>query len=135
MKVPIYEDKTFTFNANETYDVKGTPTNGKKIIQDYWNTYYPRESANFKTDTNWLRLRTISLSYNMPTTLLERTKFINNATFTLTGTNLLLLTNYKGMDPETSAAGSGIAGSSSVGIDFNGVPSTAGVSFGINLTF
>ncbi|MGV8962986.1 MAG: SusC/RagA family TonB-linked outer membrane protein [Candidatus Saccharimonadaceae bacterium] len=135
VKIPIYEDKSFTFNANETYDVKGTPTNGKKIIQDYWNTYYPRESANFKTDTNWLRLRTISLSYNMPTTLLERTKFINNATFTLTGTNLLLLTNYKGMDPETSAAGSGIAGSSSVGIDFNGVPSTAGVSFGINLTF
>lgn len=135
VKVPIYEDKTFTFNANDTYDVKGTPTNGKKIIQDYWNTYYPRESANFKTETNWLRLRSISLSYNLPTEVLNQTKFINNATFTLTGTNLLLFTNYKGMDPETSAAGSGIAGSSSVGIDFNGVPSTAGVAFGINLTF
>ena len=135
VKVPVYEDKSFTFKPEETYDVKGTPTSGRKIIQDYWNTYYPRESANFSTKTNWLRLRTVSLSYRLPASLLEKTKFISNVDFTLTGTNLLLFTNYKGMDPETSAAGSGIAGSSSVGIDFNGVPSTSGIAFGINLTF
>ncbi len=135
VEVPIYEDKSFTFKPDETYDVKGTLTSGRKIIQDYWNSYYPRESANFQTNTNWLRLRTISLSYSLPSSLLERSKFIKNAIFTLSGTNLLLLTNYKGMDPETSAAGSGITGSSSVGIDYNGVPSTAGISFGINATF
>ena len=135
VKTPIYEDKSFTFKAEETYDVKGTPTSGRKIIQDYWSSYYPRESANFSTDTNWLRLRTVSLSYSLPTSVLERAKYISNVSFSLTGTNLLLFTNYKGMDPETSAAGSGVAGSSSVGIDYNGVPSTSGVSFGINLTF
>ena len=53
----------------------------------------------------------------------------------MTGTNLLLLTNYKGLDPEASAAGSGVVGSSSVGIDYCGVPSTQGFSFGLNLTF
>ena len=133
--IPVYEDKSFTFKPDETYDVNGTPTSGRKIIQDYWGSYYPRESANFSTKTNWLRLRTVSLSYRLPASLLEKTKYISNVDFTLTGTNLLLFTNYKGMDPETSAAGSGIAGSSSVGIDFNGVPSTSGVAFGINLTF
>jgi hypothetical protein len=39
------------------------------------------------------------------------------------------------MDPETSAAGSGAIGSSSVGIDYNGIPALSGVSFGLNVTF
>jgi len=39
------------------------------------------------------------------------------------------------MDPETSAAGSGVIGPSSVGIDYCGVPATAGMAFGINVTF
>jgi hypothetical protein len=50
------------------------------------------------------------------------------------GTNLLTLTNYKGMDPEVSAAG-GTGGSGSTGIDYLGVPAVASLTFGINLTF
>lgn len=137
-EAPIYEDRTFTFEADQMYDVKGVQTSGRKIIQDYWSDFYTRESANFMTNTNWLRLRSISLSYNFANELVKSvglSKVVKGATATLTGTNLWLLTNYKGMDPETSAAGSGVVGSSSVGIDYNGVPSTAGVSFGINLKF
>ena len=48
--------------------------------------------------------------------------------------NLLLFTNYNG-DPEVAAAGAGVGGSSSVGFDYCGVPATAGMTFGINLTF
>ena len=138
---PVYENRTFTFNANESYVTgakqDGTPVyqSGRYIIQQYWNNYYARESANFMTETNWLRLRNISLSYSMPSKLLRSSKFIKGCLFTVTGDNLLLFTNYKGMDPETSAAGSGITGSSSVGIDYCGVPATAGMSFGINLKF
>ena len=39
------------------------------------------------------------------------------------------------MDPETCVSGSGTGGSGSAGIDYCGVPATAGMSFGINLTF
>jgi len=135
---PVYEDKTFTFNANESYLVSGAQTSGKKIIQDYWGVHYIKESANFMTKTNWLRLRTVSVSYDFGNSLLKKSnvsKVIKGLTATLTGTNLWLLTNYKGLDPEASAAGSGVTGSSSVGIDYNGVPSTAGVTFGVNLKF
>jgi ferric enterobactin receptor len=38
-------------------------------------------------------------------------------------------------DPEVAAAGSGAVGSSSVGIDYCGVPATASFAFGVNLTF
>lgn len=135
---PVYEDKTFTYEAGKFYDIRGVQTSGESIIQNYWSDFYARESANFMTNTNWLRLRSISFSYNFANELVKAaglSKVIKGATATLTGTNLWLMTNYKGMDPETSAAGSGIVGSSSVGIDYNGVPSTAGVAFGINLKF
>lgn len=132
---PVYEDKTFTFNADKTYNMQGTQTDGKNVIQNYWSNYYAEESANFMTKTNWLRLRSVSLSYTLPQTLLARTKVIKGCTLSVTGSNLLLFTNYKGLDPEASAAGSGISGSSSVGIDYCGVPATAGMSFGVNITF
>lgn len=144
-KNPIYEAKTFTFDAGKFYDkndasreVPSSDPNarsGRAIIQNYWASYYAMESANFMTDTNWLRLRSLSLSYTFPKQWLAKTKFIKGLSATLTGTNLFVWTNYKGMDPETSAAGSGAVGSSSVGIDYCGVPATAGVSFGVNVTF
>lgn len=135
---PVYEDKTFTFLADQMYDIKGVSTSGRKIIQDYWSDFYARESANFMVKTNWLRLRNISMSYNFSDGVLKNagvSKVVKGLTATLTGTNLWLLTNYKGLDPEASAAGSGVTGSSSVGIDYNGVPSTAGVMFGLNFRF
>ena len=144
-KEPSYVSKTFTFDANKYYnknnageEVSSTDPNaksGRSIIQNYWAGSYGLESANYMTNTNWLRLRSVSLSYTFPQQMLAKTKFIKGLSATLTGTNLLLLTNYKGMDPETSAAGAGAVGSSSVGIDYCGVPATAGVSFGVNITF
>jgi len=75
------------------------------------------------------------LSYNLPQKIVNRTNFLKAASLTLSGTNLILLTNYDGMDPETSAAGAGVVGSGSSGIDYAGVPNTAGVSVGLNLKF
>jgi len=66
---------------------------------------------------------------------LKRSKIFKAASVTATGTNLWLWTNYSGMDPEVSAAGAGVIGSGSVGVDYAGVPATAGVTFGLNLKF
>ena len=131
---PIYTDKTFTFESGKTYDFNGQKASGDVIIANYYGTYYPRESANFMTEVNSLRLRNISLSYELPKSLLEKIKFIKRASLTATANNVLLFTNYDG-DPEVAAAGSGAVGSSSVGIDYCGVPATASFAFGVNLTF
>ncbi|MFT3904036.1 MAG: SusC/RagA family TonB-linked outer membrane protein [Niabella sp.] len=134
---PIYSDlKTFEYERGKMYTIGNQQVSGENVINNYWwQSAYNLESANYMTKTNWLRLRTISLGYSLPGSLLSRVKAIKGATFTVTGTNLWLLTNYKGMDPETSAAGAGIIGSSSVGIDYNGIPALSGVTFGLNLTF
>ena len=125
---------TTTYEAGKTYMVDGKSYSGEYMIQQYYTGYMNGETAQYLTKTNWLRLRSISLSYDFKD-LIKNVKFIKGATATLSGNNLFLWTNYKGMDPETSAAGSGVIGSSSVGIDYCGVPATAGMSFGINLTF
>ena len=104
-------------------------------IRQYWADRYLLESANFMTKTNWLRLRSISLTFTAPSEWLKSISFIKGLSATVSANNLFVITNYKGMDPETSAAGAGIVGSSSVGMDYCGVPATKGMSFGINLKF
>jgi TonB-linked SusC/RagA family outer membrane protein len=136
-KTPVYsEPKTFEYEAGKKYQVGTQTQSGEYIIQNlWWQNAYNLNSANYMTKTNWLRLRSVSLSYSLPAQILSKQKVIKGLTATLTGTNLLLWTNYKGMDPETSAAGSGVVGSSSVGIDYCGIPALAGMSFGLNITF
>ena len=133
LKAPIWEEETRTYEANQTYTIGGASRSGKYMIQQYWNTYL-NHSPNFMTETNWVRLRSISLSYNFKD-ILKKQNFIRGLTATITGTNLWLLTNYKGMDPEVAMSGSGVGGSGSNGFDYCGVPATSGISFGLNITF
>lgn len=109
----------------------------REVVADerYYRDILLNHAPSFIEEVNWLRLRSVSLSYAMPNTLLNKVKFIKGASLTLTGTNLLLFTNYTGMDPETSAAGAGVIGSGSVGIDYAGVPATSGVAVGLNIKF
>ena len=109
----------------------------REVVADerYYRDIYLNNAAFFIEDVNWLRLRSVSLAYSLPGSVLARMPYVKGATVTATGTNLLLLTNYSGMDPETSAAGAGVIGSGSVGIDYAGVPATAGFAVGLNVRF
>ena len=76
-----------TYNANETYQVGNSTRSGKYMIQEYYKNY-AKNAYNFITDTNWLRLRSISLSYDFKD-LLKKQNIIKGLTATITGTNLL----------------------------------------------
>lgn len=125
---------TNTWEADKTYTFNGVQMSGYNIIKDYYQNYYSKESANYITDVNSLRLRSVSLSYEFPKTWLSKIGFVKRASVSVAATNLLLITNYDG-DPEVAAAGAGVGGSSSVGFDYCGVPATSTMSFGLNLTF
>ncbi len=125
---------TNTWEADKTYMYSGKVTSGYNIIKSYYNSYYGYECSNYITDVNLLRLRSLSLSYNFPKELMKKTGFLKGANVSVAANNLLLFTNYEG-DPEAAAAGAGVGGSSSVGFDYCGIPSTTGMTFGINLTF
>ncbi|HVY75971.1 MAG TPA: SusC/RagA family TonB-linked outer membrane protein [Puia sp.] len=125
-------DYTQTYDANQTYTINGTTFDGKYMIQQYWLNY-AANSYNFITSVNWVKLRSLSLTYDF-TSMLTNKKVIKGLSATAVGTNLFTWTNYKGMDPEVSAAG-GTGGSGSTGIDYLGVPAVASFTFGVNITF
>jgi len=121
-----------TYTAGQNYVIGSTTYAGSYLIQQYWQNY-AANSYNFITNVNWLKLRSVNLSYDF-TGLLRGQKVFRTLTATAVGTNLLTWTNYKGMDPEVSAAG-GTGGSGSQGIDYLGVPAVRTFTFGINASF
>ncbi|HEV2833345.1 MAG TPA: SusC/RagA family TonB-linked outer membrane protein [Hanamia sp.] len=104
------------------------------LNQDYYRLLYANQGYDFVEDGGWVRLRYASLSYNVPSRLLGNSK-IRGLSFTATGRNLLLITDYSGVDPEVSGSGAGVGGSGSFGFDNLGVPATRGFDLGVKLTF
>ena len=126
------EAYTQTYEAGKTYTFGSTTYSGEAMIQRYWSNYYSN-SYNFIQSVNWLKLRSLSLSYDF-TRLIRNHTVIKRLSANITGQNLFTITNYKGMDPEVSTAG-GTGGSGATGIDYCSVPSVRTFTFGVNVTF
>ncbi|WP_282037518.1 SusC/RagA family TonB-linked outer membrane protein [Saccharicrinis aurantiacus] len=95
------------------------------------NTDNSRISTRFIEDASYLRLKTVSLSYDLPQSLLSKIN-LSNVRIYATGENLLTFTNYSGFDPEVNAFG----GSNTMqGIDYGTYPQTRNYIFGLNVTF
>lgn len=126
------EAYTQTYEAGKTYTFGKTTYSGEAMIQKYWDNYADN-SYNFIQSVNWLKLRSLSLSYDF-TSLLRSHTIIKRLSANITAQNLFTLTNYKGMDPEVCTAG-GTGGSGATGIDYCSVPSVRTFTFGVNVTF
>jgi TonB-dependent starch-binding outer membrane protein SusC len=90
-----------------------------------------RISSRFIEDGSYLRLKTISLAYNLDKRLISRIGMSSARVF-LTGQNLLTFTQYSGMDPEVNYAG---PSDLIIGVDFFTHPQVRVISAGINLGF
>ncbi|NII84537.1 MULTISPECIES: SusC/RagA family TonB-linked outer membrane protein [unclassified Pedobacter] len=104
------------------------------LNQNYYQTIYASQGYDFVEDGSWYRLRYATLTYNMPSSFLAKTK-LKGLAFTVTGRNLILITKYSGVDPEVSGSGAGVGGSGSFGFDNLGIPATRGIDMGLRLTF
>lgn len=74
--------------------------NGAKRQQD-WRT----NAAVYVEDASFLKVREISLTYNLPESYATRIPGVKSARLTLSGRNLFTFTNYSGLDPEVSNFG------------------------------
>jgi hypothetical protein len=81
-------------------------------------------------DSSWVRLRELTLSYNVPSTLLSKT-FIESVSISAYGRNLWLSTKYPGVDPETNLTGD----SNGYGLDYFNQPNTKSYGLNLNLNF
>ncbi|HEX2607638.1 MAG TPA: hypothetical protein VHK91_09680, partial [Flavisolibacter sp.] len=109
-------------------DITETPrlVNGDNISN---GSSYPLDVNVFKGD--FLKLRSLTLSYNLPRTITERAK-ISSARFYISGNNLAILTDYPGPDPETSSNGNG---TTNQGVDRNQVANGRTITVGLNIGF
>ncbi|MFD1094538.1 SusC/RagA family TonB-linked outer membrane protein [Salegentibacter chungangensis] len=129
-----------TLDRGETTVIDGVNANGEpntievRKDQEYYQNYYSRIADNFVEDGSFARLRYVTLSYNLPSTFLDKLK-IADAQFYVTGRNLLTITDYSGVDPEVNTFGAGISGAGSTGIDNLGTPGTQGVDLGLKFKF
>jgi hypothetical protein len=125
---------------------RGEGYQGASLFQDFFDNRwtetnpsntYPRFNANgrfdnssyYVEDGSFLRLRNVTIGYNLPSKLAKTLK-VSNCRLYLTGENLITLTNYSGFDPE-------VAGNRALlpGLDGLSYPRSRTFTFGLNVKF
>ena len=133
-----------TLDRNEPRVVKGVLRDGKEntdnptvnsiVVVPAINTSYyvaMSEELFIEKDINWVRLRDVTLSYELP----RGTFGSRHASVFVTGTELFLITNYSGMDPIVNGNTAATGGSSGAGVDYGNFPMPVGFNFGVRVGF
>ncbi|MBB3699702.1 SusC/RagA family TonB-linked outer membrane protein [Flammeovirga yaeyamensis] len=113
--------------------VKVVDANGQEQLMDT-QEYYRQVGQNnvaddFVTDASYVKLRELSLGYNLPTRWTEKV-FVKQASLSFVGRNLMFFYNgMDGIDPES------IVSRGMLGIEYAALPSTASYGFNLNLKF
>ncbi|MFC6860053.1 SusC/RagA family TonB-linked outer membrane protein [Zunongwangia atlantica] len=111
------------FIGNQRADVLDNDTDYQNISQSTSSrtAYNNVLNSNFPiVDASFLRLKTASLTYKLPNTLIQEIGF-TSANIFINGQNLYTFTDYKGLDPESPYLGTGFTQLRSVtgGIQLN----------------
>ncbi|MCX3263792.1 SusC/RagA family TonB-linked outer membrane protein [Pedobacter agri] len=141
--LPDYTADRRSFRTFEGVLANGTPNtkqvwlgqrfgpDGVDYGEGYYRRFYRNVSEPFVTDASWVRLRSASLSYALPTNWLPK-KAIRSASVSVTGNNLWLWTKYYGVDPESSSYDAGSNNDGSAGFTY---PTARTIMFSLNVGF
>jgi TonB-dependent starch-binding outer membrane protein SusC len=115
--------------VHSDYLNRWTPTNPSNIPSSRNGTELL--STQFLEDGSYATLKSATLSYNVSSALLRR---VGMSKLRLYGSanNLLILTRYRGFDPESTASGNSDV---DLGIDYNAYPISRTLTLGVNITF
>jgi TonB-linked SusC/RagA family outer membrane protein len=123
---------------NDNLQNTSTPTaNTLVIVPQYLSSYYtsmPDEEF-IQKDVDWFRLRDVTLNYKLPQKTLKHLKGLKGLSIFVTGSDLLLFTNYYGADPAVNANNPGTGGIGGYGMDLGSAPTPLGLSFGLRANF
>ena len=115
----------------------------KEYAENHWTpqnteTRFPRPGGGggtgtsyFLEDATFVRLQSASLSYRIPTDDLGW-KWFRNASVYVRGSNLFVITDYTGFDPEGQFSGQDNA---TQNIDLGNYPRPRSVEFGVKMGF
>lgn len=119
---------TPTSTPNNIEVVKGGTDGGTNYYQNYGFVNLTELTIE---DGSWIRMRDISLNYNLPSSALGKLPF-SAVSIGFTARNLFLITDYTGIDPETNLTGDS---SNVIGYDYFNNPNTKSYGVNVNLTF
>ena len=94
------------------WEQPGDNTDYAKLQADGKMQFFPNETTvidRYVEKVNWLKLKTATLGYNLPTSLIRRWK-MEQLRFFISGENLFIVSNYSGIDPEIVDIRTGIDG-------------------------
>jgi TonB-linked SusC/RagA family outer membrane protein len=136
------------YNANRLI-MEGNSNGWANINQfaSYSNRWSPENptNANYRTrgqgpigfhssrvveDGSFIRMKTVSLNYNLPAKLIK-TAYLSNLSVNVSAQNLITWTNYSGMDPEVSTRNNTLT----PGFDYSSYPKSPTIAFGIKAGF
>ena len=128
-------NKVYNNTANAIF-VKGTLDKSSNVRSDILTSSESPANSNafssrFIEDGSFLRLSNLTLGYTFNT---KSIKWISKLRAYATGNNLLVITKYKGFDPEISSDAS-VNGVPSMGVDYSSFPKSRTFTFGVNLQF
>jgi len=122
---------------NDGLQNTANPTKNTIAITPYYlSSYYTSmpEEEFIQKNVNWLRLRDITLSYTFAN-VSKAIKGIKSFGIFVTGSDLVLITNYKGADPATNGNTGLSKGVGGYGFDYGNMPTPAGLNFGLRANF
>lgn len=90
-----------------------------------------RNSTRFVEDGSYLRLKSVTLTYNFNPRMFKKAGISKFSVYT-TGQNLLTLTKYSGFDPEVNAFG---LSATELGVDYGTYPQARTATVGVNVEF
>lgn len=96
--------------------------------------YNARPSSYYIADGSYLRLRNVTLGYNIPDNIVKQWK-LKGVRVYVSGQNLLTFTSYDGYDPEIGITFGGNAGTLNLGQDNVNYPQPRIITAGLNVTF
>ncbi len=125
----VFDGVTASGEVNTQAVALADPANGMSGV--YWRRYgFLGLAEDHVEEVSWLRLRTVGVDYTF--SLRPRPSgFEPNLTLGMSAYNVLLFTNYTGVDPDTNLRGD----SNIRGWDYFNSPGTAGGEFRIRLSF
>jgi ferric enterobactin receptor len=113
------------------------PTRNTISVTPYSNTAYYSTNVSpemfVEHNIKALRLRDITLNYELPQSAIKRIRFIKSLGIFVTVTDAVLITNYSGIDPESNATNASAGGIGGFGIDYGNVGKPIGVNLGLRV--
>jgi TonB-linked SusC/RagA family outer membrane protein len=122
-------------NATTAALDRWTPDNTDTDVPAAFGGRTRRASSRWILDGSFIRLKNISIGYNLPEPVLDKLN-IRKLRFYVSGQNLLTITDYEGYDPEVNYRTDGASnGNRNQGLDYASYPNAKGFTFGVNLGF